>query len=338
MYVIGEIKQGGLFAVASVMHRALKDFNFYVEYETFMKGRTEVERESVLAWMDTLGKPVEQSPEAEAEYLALPHKEQQAIDFQFTGSAMPSQAALEFIRQRFPNIADFADHYQLVTIAANLNFETNVGQVHEILETLGQRTEEPGIAGALKELVMAITLPQAEEEQARIIAEHGYAISPVYATGPDGMNRVYTISGRNKFGFELFCVQGHADLDLLCSLMGCVIALHQEGTPILEVSAPIATMADGTPMKYQVIEADPELANILGHFADFKEGDRLIQVVLADNNNLLPHEEGYNSEHFSQPVFPLEPSPTLTFTSQNVDAADVVMPIGTDPAEEKKDV
>jgi len=352
MYAIGEIKQGGLFAVAGAMHRAVKDFNFYVEYENFMSGRSTVEKEEVLAFMDALGTPVAQTPEAEAEYLALSHKEQQAIDFQFTGDAMPSQAGLEFLRQRFPNIADLTDHYSLVTLSANLNFETSLGQVHEILETLGQRSEEPGVRGALAELVVAINIPKAKAEQERIIAEHGYAISPVYADSEQGMNRVYTISGRTKFGFELFCVQGHADLDLLCSLLSCVIALHEEGTPILEVNGKIATMADGTAMQYQVIEADPVAAQVLGHFGDFQPGDRLIQVVFADNKNLLPHEEGYNVEHFKQPLFPLAAAPTaaelaeafeasdaeLVLSTKNVDAADVVMPIGFETGEEKKDV
>lgn len=353
MYVIGEVKQGGMFAVASIMHRALKDFNFYVEYEAFMKGRTTVQEAEVLAWMDTLGTPIEQSEEAQAEYLAMSHKEQQAVDFQFTGEAMPSHAALEFINQRFPTIADHADHYQLVVIAANLNFETNLGQVHELLENLGQRENEPGIKGALTEIVLAINLPKLQEEQERIIATHGYAISPVYAESAEGVNRVYTISGRNKFGFELFCVQGHADLDLLCSLMGCVIALHEEGTPIMEVNGDIATMQDGTPVKYQIVEADPVAAEAaLGHFSDFQPGDRLIQVVFADNNNLLPHEEGYNVEHFKQPVFAMgskEPAADAALpegwkdafdqaSTKNVDAEDVVMPIGSDAGEEKKDV
>lgn len=373
MYAIGEVKQGGLFAVASIMHRAIKDFNFYVEYEAFMKGRTSVEKEEVLAWMDTLGKPVEQSEENQKEYLALSHKEQQAVDFQFSGEAMPSHAGLEFLNQRFPTIANHADHYEIATIAANLNFDTNVGQVHEIIEALGQREGEPGIRGALKEVVLAINIPKAQAEQARIIEQYGYAISPVYAENAEGMNRVYTINGRNKFGFELFCVQGHADLDLLCSLLGCVIALHEEGTPILEVNGAIATMADDTKMRYQLVEADPVAAQALGHFGDFKEGDRLIQLVLADNKNLLPDEEGYNIEHFKQPVFAMgskqpaadaslpegwkeafdkepsadrgqtaavavaEESPLYT-PSKNVDAADVVMPIGFDAGEEKKDV
>lgn len=306
MYVIGEVTQGSLFAVASVLRRAKKDFNFYVEYEAFMKDRTTLVEEEVMGWIDSLGEMVEQTPENEAEYLALSHKQQQAIDFQFTGDAMPSHAGLEFIRQRFPNLMDFVDHYGAVVLVANLNFETPIGQVHDVLEQLGQKTEEPNVRGALTELVTAICLPKAAEEQARVIAQHGYAISPVSASGPEGMNRVYTIAGRQKFGFELFCVQGHADLDLLCSLIGCIIALHQDGTPILEVNGTIAKMADGTAMRYRIVEADPEATQALGHFGDFQPGDRLIQCVFADNNNLLPGEEGYNDEHFKQPVFALD--------------------------------
>jgi len=306
MFVIGEVKQGSLFAVAMILRRAKKDFNFYVEYEAFMKGRETLVEEEVLTWIEELGDMVERTPESEAEYLALSHKEQQAIDFQFTGEAMPSHAALEFIRQRFPNLMDFIDHYGAVTLASNLDFETPVGQVHAVLESLGQQTEEPNVSGALAELVLAINIPKAKDEQDRIIAQHGYAISPVFAQSPEGMNRLYTIAGRNKFGFELFCVQGHADLDLLGSLLGCVIALHLDGTPILEVKDTIAKMANGDDMRYRIIEADPVAAQALGHFGDFEPGDRLIQCVFADNNNLLPGEEGYNDKDFKQPVFALE--------------------------------
>ena len=303
MYVIGEVKKDGLFAVASVMHRAAKDFNFYVEYEVFMKGRKDVTKEEVMAWMDTLGQAIEATEEHKAEYMALSHKEQQAIDFQFSGGATPNKAGLEFILNRFPNIADFADHYQLLTLISNLDFETPLGPVHLILEEFGQRSGEPGVVQALKELTLAVTLPTMKEERDRIIAEHGYAISPVV---DEKANYAFTISGDTAFGTELLCVQGKADPVLICSLLGCVIALIQEGKQVLEINDTIATMKDGTEMRYRLVKAEPILAlGELGELGSIKADTALVQLVVADINNLLPGEEGYDSENFYQPVFEL---------------------------------
>lgn len=306
MYPIGNVKENGLFALGGNVLRAVKDFNFYVEYAQFIENNPEVAQEAVQLWVETLGLPLEHTPENAAEYHGMTDRQQQDVDFNFRGGRMPSVAALEFVSKTFPDIAEYINPYQIITIAGHLDVQLNLGTVHQLLEALAnQERPEPEImTNALSELAIAINIPMMEEEQARIIAEHGYAISPV--SGDKG-NFAFTISGETAFGFDLLCVQGRADPDLICSLLGCVIALIQEGQQVLEITDVIARMKDDTEMRYRLIEADPVAAvSALGSMGGLESGKRLIQLIVADLNNLLPGEEGYDDEHFHQPVFELK--------------------------------
>jgi hypothetical protein len=306
MYPIGNVKQNGLFALGGQVLRALKDFNFYVEYALFVNNTPDFTQESVKLWVETLGSLLERTEENVNEYHSLTDRQQQDVDFNFNGERMPTVAALEFVQKVFPNIADFIDPYQIATIASHLDMVLTLGSVHELLTALAtQECPNPQImTNALSELVIAINLPLMEEEQKRIIAEHGYAISPVCG---EKANYAFTLSGDTAFGTELLCVQGKADPDLICSLMGCVIALIQEGKQVLEIDDTIATMKDGSVMRYLLIKADPILAIAeLGELGSIKAGSPLVQLVVADINNLLPGEEGYDSVNFYQPVFELK--------------------------------
>lgn len=305
MYPIGNVKENGLFALGGQVLRSLKDFNFYVEYTKFIESTPNITQDAVKLWVDTLGIPLERTPENIQEYHALTDRQQQEVDFNFNGVQMPTIVALEFVRKTFPDIADYINPYQIATIASHLDAVIDLGPVHAVLEQLaGQERPEPEImTNALSELVIAINIPLAKEEQDRIIAEHGYAISPVV---DEKANYAFTISGDTAFGTELLCVQGKADPDLICSLLGCVIALIQEGKQVLEINDTIATMKDGTEMRYRLVKAEPILAlGELGELGSIKADTALVQLVVADINNLLPGEEGYDSENFYQPVFEL---------------------------------
>lgn len=306
MYPIGNVKENGLFALAGQVLRAVKDFNFYVEYANLVQSTPEYTSEVIKAWIDTLGQPLENTPENAAEYHAMTDRQQQDVDFNFNGVRMPTVAALEFVQKTFPDIADYINPYQILTIAGNLDAVIDLGPVHEVLGRLAgqERPEAEIMTNALSELVISINIPLAEEEQERIIAEHGYAIAPI---SDQKANYAFTISGETAFGTELLCVQGRADPDLICSLMGCVISLIQEGKPVLEINDTIATMKDGTEMRYRLVKADPVLAlTELGELSKFKPDTQLVQLVVADTNNLLPGEEGYDNVNFYQPVFELK--------------------------------
>jgi hypothetical protein len=310
MYPIGNVKENGLFALGGQVLRALKDFNFYVEYAQFIESNPEVEEAAVKAWVSSLGFPLENTPENAEEYHSLTDRQQQEMDFNFNGGRMPSIAALEFVQKVFPDISDYINPYQINTIAGHLDVQLNLGTVHQLLEALANQ-ERPApeiMTAALTELAISINIPMMEEEQKRIIAEHGYAISPV---STDKANFAFTISGESAFGTELLCVQGRADPDLICSLMGCVIALIQEGAEVLSITDTIATMKDGAVMRYKLIKADPILAIAeLGEMGTLKTGTPLVQLVVADTDNRLPGEEGYDEVNFYQPVFVLNEEAT----------------------------
>lgn len=130
-----------------------------------------------------------------------------------------------------------------------------------------------------------------------VIAEYGFAIQGVFHPGTVKPSYLYTVGLTDTLGAEVIVV-AEADIMALHPLINSAVqqAIANDDSEFMQEYG-VGTLIDGvTPMKADFVEVTNHPA--IPHLVVQRVGDvkRVFQLSLADENNLLPGEEGYNEE------------------------------------------
>ena len=130
-----------------------------------------------------------------------------------------------------------------------------------------------------------------------MISEYGYAI-----VGVLGNNVVcYTVGLTPILGYELV-VSLPANPSVIHIIMNDFIAEQKENNDVSGIKYP-AAFKDGTSLRGKLEDVSDEI-DILNVITVRRcEVNKVYQLYLADENNLLPGEAGYNYEKMKQSVF-----------------------------------
>lgn len=130
-----------------------------------------------------------------------------------------------------------------------------------------------------------------------MISEYGYAI-----VGVLGNNMVcYTVGLTPILGYELV-VSLPANPRVIHIIMNGFIAKQKENNDVSGIKYP-AVFKDGTTLRGKLEDVSDEI-DILNVITVRRcEVNKVYQLYLADENNLLPGEAGYNYEKMKQSVF-----------------------------------
>ena len=131
----------------------------------------------------------------------------------------------------------------------------------------------------------------------RMISEYGYAIMGVL-----GNNTVcYTVGLTPILGYELV-VSLPANPNVIHIIINDFISEQKENNDVSGIKYP-GMFKDGTPLRGKLEDVSDEI-DVLNVIAARRcEVNKVYQLYLADENNLLPGEAGYNYEKMKQSVF-----------------------------------
>lgn len=158
----------------------------------------------------------------------------------------------------------------------------------------GERDDE-----GIKEFLLLVRGIKFRRKLDGLIEKNGYTTVGVFDP-EDGLPFVYTVGLSIKHGSELIVrapIRTIALYDIISATAKKVI----EGESITEPFTYGATLATGESMRFKAIEVTRESTE---NFVCSTRTDvfKTFQILIADKNNILPDEEGYDQE-FTQPLF-----------------------------------
>lgn len=216
--------------------------------------------------------------------------------------ATPGQLAE--LKLLVPKIADHINAAQMSTLAAHMDFVlSDLLSVREYLKVMVAHgsVSEDLLVDLVRTIRKELLKPSMEAEIDQSIAMHGYAPRAVFSSG-DGPAFAYTIGFTGTVGFELLALAGQ-NTDLLAYVLQVYAHLAKSGENIeLERNDIVASaVRPNQGLRTKCIPVDAQRAtqdyvcNVRG------EVKRVYQILIADKNNLLPDEQGYD-QTFRQPL------------------------------------
>lgn len=135
------------------------------------------------------------------------------------------------------------------------------------------------------------------------IATEGYTTQNVF-DNETGINYTYSVGLTDKAGFEVIAIAA-IDNNILQGLVCKVAASYTTEHPNIVPGIYTGWMKNqnGDEMRFELVEV--VAGQVLGKFVNNTRGvvKRVMQLLIADKNNILPLESGYDTEGFKQPVF-----------------------------------
>lgn len=319
--VVGNIKTGEVFSFMEVGFRAIADFNFWAAFNAYNldDGYTE---EAGLDFTDFLKNcelakvvqaDVEGNPELEAELKAAGElwasygdDKQRSLAFEEFTKLVTIEGLKEFATL-VPNARELGlNDPQILTIASNLDF---VQQGHEIRYFINMAQEVGKIDNEfLIDCVRAINFAAMKLLDEATLAQQGYQVRAVFPTEETGHDFAYSESGDDKVGFDAFAIMRGLPCRTLAVFVDNFITLaaQDEDFDPLAINELCGKLSDGRPLRLKAIEADGRAATAAGFDVRHTHNShRMIQILVPDENNVLPDEDGYNAAGFDQPMFPL---------------------------------
>lgn len=229
----------------------------------------------------------------------------------------PTEQELNELKAIVPNIDELVNEAQRDTIATNLDFTLGNNPIRKWLKS--HRELDICNNGSLVELVRHIRMDavKAMVEQAtqEAIEKQGWAIQAVFANDPKNLSFAYSTGAKDILGVEVF-MRACTDTRVLGYLVNEVLERLREGesfTAIETSNGAKCVVGDGhQPSRVCVIE----VAGIDAYNADIFRlntgiPEKVYQVLLADANNVLPGEDGYDPEFGEQFLSSAQTNPTI---------------------------
>lgn len=332
-FAIGDVKGGDVFVIEDVGFRARQDFNVWAAWNAFMLER-ELSQFSgeidefldVNNLANTFARPEDGAPTPELdaansayqagvqEWNGYPVEKRQQLSFRID-DRLASVAQLLEIAKLIP--CNMINHKQVMTLASALDdkFQQQDGQEVTLRQIItGTPMAPKETQDFLYGLLDLVNTYRAEEQDAANIARMGYAICPFMQQG-DKLAYVYSHGGsQSEATVDVFSVIGNLDIVVVARLMEFFLIQMKETEgfdPYAINDAGGATLGNGQPIRLRAINADAAAAHAAGYYPEPTPNLHLLQVLIPDENNVLPGEEGYMADTYPQPVFALE-VPTAT--------------------------
>lgn len=312
---LGNLKEGDLFSVNETGFQAVTDFNLWAAAHDYATLEGLDESLEFIDYLDlfSLAEGADSGPAGQVMFdawSALPEEVQlqRSFDLDDTVSRMMPEAI-----KRFVEVTGFTEIKVpapiVFNIATNLEMELQTfdGSTVTVLQDLERASQFPTpetIGFELIELNNAVLTVLQNRRIAELKDGEAVIVVGGYAYKGHALLTAGTVGVAKKFGFEAFILAPLNRETMTNLLSDWVTAATQEGADPLAVVMPEATIgADGVGLRLRAIEADFDtlrVANVIGNA--MQKPDKVYQVLVADKNNLLPDEEGYDAE-FIQPVY-----------------------------------
>lgn len=319
--VIGNIKTGEVFVFINVGFVALADFNFWAAFNAYNvdDDYTEASGRDFCDWLKdgelakTFPSNVADNPELMAELKAAEDlwasydtAKQLSLGFEEFTNLVSIEELKEFATL-VPNARELGlNDPQILTIASNLSFTQRNLEIRYFLK-MGSE------AGTLDkeyliDVVRVINHAAMKAFDEAALAQQGYQVRAVFPTKEGGHDFAYSESGDDKVGFDAFAIMRGLPCRTLAVFVDNFITLaaQDEDFDPLVINEQCGTLSDGRPLRLKAIEANGRAAMAAGfNVRHTHNSHRMIQILVPDENNILPDEEGYNSVAFDQPIFAL---------------------------------
>lgn len=268
-------------------------FSPYAEYEEFTSEVAEVQwsPENFCTWLMSKGLGDYIEPEL------IPENASRFLTWDLIPTAKDFGDTFDIIH-RFPTVMTQHLLEQLASGWRTSPFMVAQFSRDDYFHFMRDKCDSPLAVTQLQTTVMRAYFHAKEDE---LIAENGYALQQV--EDPDsGVNFVYTVGLTAQAGLEVIAIAA-LPVDILSGMVAKVADSYISEFPRIEPGYYEGWMSTkaGQPLRFQVTDVvvakTSELViNTRGRV------DRVLQVLIADQFNILPTEEGYDSESVQQPV------------------------------------
>jgi hypothetical protein len=212
----------------------------------------------------------------------------------------PSAGQLAEIKLLVPGIADLINEAQLATLATNLTREDDAGTtLRQVLEVMvkAQAVTEEHLVDLVRYVNFQRLGPMLKQQEQLAIATQGFALQGVFSTKEGETDRAYTIGLSIRTGFEVFAMAGN-DVNLLQAMVASYAKLALDGQDIEVPRNDLGGMRHQPNYGVRTVAVpvtDPEAIQ------RYLPGQphpvtKVYQILIADKNNLLPNEQGYDTD------------------------------------------
>lgn len=300
---IGNLKAGELFVVADNALRAKIDFNLFAAGD-FVAMSPEVDLLDFLFEQELVSALTDETQEAiEKEWTELSMDEQQRRIFE-PSEGFPRTAALLHMQKYLPGADKVLNPAQYLTIACHLGFEIFEGMTI-YNRIINMPDELRANKQYLRDFVIRINSVKVANKEKALLESRGYVVNGVFAESENGLNFAFTSGFHmvNDSGFNFFACMSKMPCSVHGAMIESMIALYKEGKDIFEVTTGHGKLRTGADLRLKCIKAD--WAEVYRHDMHLRTGDNggdLIQILIPDENNVLPDEDGYNQADLRQPL------------------------------------
>ncbi|MNQ48272.1 hypothetical protein D3C85_621450 [compost metagenome] len=268
-------------------------FSPYAEYEEFVKEVAEVQHspENFCTWMMSKGLGDYLEPEL------IPENVSRFLSWDLIPTAKDFGDTFDIIH-RFPTVMTQHLLEQLASGWRTSPFQAAQFSRDDYFRFLREKAVSPRSVEDLRTTVVRAHL-HTEEDQ--MIAEHGYTMNQIF-DNESGVNFVYTVGLTAKAGLEVIAIAA-LGLDVLSAMVAKVADSYVTSEPEIVPGyyEGWAHNKGGQPVRFQV--TDVVVGKTMKLITNTRgQVKRVLQVLIADQFNILPTEEGYDKESVEQPV------------------------------------
>lgn len=269
-------------------------FSVYALYEEFMRDVAEQDQtdENFFHWLLEQGYGDYIEPEQ------IPEQATRFLSWELRPTAMDFGAAFDIVH-KFPSVMTQHLLEQLASGWRTEIFQQAMFTREDYFRFLKEKMDSPQ---AVEDLRMTVVKSTMKAQENGWIAERGYAINSFFST-TEGVNFAYTVGLTARAGLEVISL-AHLDLGILAGVVTKVADSYITELPHITPGIYEGWMAstDGKQLRFQV--NDVAISPVLTEYILNTRGTvrRVLQVLIADKNNILPTEPGYDTEGFPQPV------------------------------------
>jgi hypothetical protein len=286
---------GGACVIGNYGFMPSKVFSVYAEYENFQRDVAEVQQSFdnfITYLMDKdLGEYLE--PDAVTDQVT------NFLSWDLIPTAQDVGSAFDLIH-KYPLALTQHLLEQLASGYRSLPFQEALFTRDEYFRFMAEKCTS---VKAIEELRFTIALSQITVKENQLIKEHGFTTMNVF-DNETGMNFSHTVALSGHAGFEVI-VMAALDTGILHRLAIRVAESYTKDGPKIEEGIHVGWLKNqsGEDMRFELVEI--VAGQVLGKLIKTTRGEvkRVMQVLIADKNNILPGESGYDTEGFKQPAF-----------------------------------
>jgi hypothetical protein len=293
MTVLMKTLEGRPVTIWNVGFMPTRSFSPYAEYEEFISEVAEVQwtPENFCTWLMSKGLGDYLEPEL------IPENATRFLTWDLIPTAKDFRDAFDVIH-RFPSVMTQHLLEQLASGWQTSPFKVAQFSRDDYFRFMREKVLSPKAVGDLQMTVVRAHIHAKEDER---IAEYGYTLQQVF-DNESGVNFVHTVGLTAQAGLEVIAIAA-LPIDILSGIVAKVADSYISEFPRIEPGYYEGWMLNksGQPVRFQV--TDVVVAKTMKMMTNTRgRVTRVLQVLVADQFNILPTEEGYDSESVEQPV------------------------------------